>query len=145
MPSVLLQNLESMNVRYYLQSLVKGFLVDNSQSSALNCDIGLSTELCLSPVFFSFTLNLLNLHQIERRFYSTHPDDIVGFLNFKAPSTSYPYFKSIQNFVEQCASVNLFINSTKNMEMVVSFGRTYGIYDYLFINGSRICLICLFV
>ena len=63
---------------------------------------------------------------------------IVGFLNFKDHSTSYPYFESVQNFVEQCASVNLFINSTKTKEMVVGFSRTYDIYDYLFINGNPI-------
>ena len=66
---------------------------------------------------------------------------VVGFLNFNYPSTSYPYFESVQSFIEQCASFNLFINSTKCKEMLVSFSGTYGVYDYLFISGSPIELL----
>ena len=146
-PSILLEKLESMNVPYYLQSLVKAFLVDrqqyvrigNGKSSTLNCDIGCPQGCVLSPVLFSIYTDFIKSTSEKVKIFK-YADDmaIVGFLNFKDPSTSYPYFESVQNFVEQCASVNLLINSTKTKEMVVSFSRTYSIYDYLFINGSPI-------
>ena len=61
---------------------------------------------------------------------------IVGLLNFKADNEFY--FDAVEQFSEQCRSVNLLINAKKTKEMVLSFSRTYAIYDYLFINSQPI-------
>ena len=56
---------------------------------------------------------------------------IVGVLNFKTYSSFY--FDAVDHFLEQCHSVNLLINTKKTEEMVLSFSRSYAIYDYLFL------------
>ena len=57
---------------------------------------------------------------------------IVGFLNFKDPEVSQKYFDSVHLFTEQCASMNLIVNTIKTKEMVVNFCKSCAIYDYFF-------------
>ena len=51
---------------------------------------------------------------------------IVGLLNFKTDLSIY--FDVVDNFLEQCRSVNLLINAQKTKEMALSFSRSYAIY-----------------
>ena len=123
---------------HYLRSVIMSSLVDRQQyvrigdkkSDILNWDIGFPQGCILSQVLFSIYTDFLK---------STHPDikifkyaddmALVGLLNFKDPDTSFPFFNTVQTFVDLCASVNLLINASKMKEMVVNFSRTYGIYD----------------
>ena len=92
-----------------LYNLCQSFLVDrqqyfrigNSKSSILNCDIGCPQGCVLSPVLFSIYIDFMKSTSDEVKIFK-YADDmaIVGFLNFKDPSISYPYFESVQNFVE---------------------------------------------
>ena len=61
---------------------------------------------------------------------------LVGLLNNK--TDHYFYYDAIEHYLEQCRDVNLLINAKKTQEMVLSFSRTYAVYDYLFINNSPI-------
>ena len=64
---------------------------------------------------------------------------IVGLLNFKTDLSFY--FDSVDNFLEQCHSVNLLIYAKKTKRMVLSFSRSYAIYDYLFIAGQFLVVV----
>ena len=90
-----------MNVPYYLQSLVKTFLVDrqqyvrvfNSYSSTLNCDEGCPLSCFLSSVLFSIYTDFIKSSSDKVNIFK-YTDDmaIVGFLDFEDHSTLYPYF-----------------------------------------------------
>lgn len=45
---------------------------------------------------------------------------------------------AIEHFVNQCHTVNLSINADKTKEAVLSFSRTCGVYDYLFISDTQL-------
>ena len=62
---------------------------------------------------------------------------LIVLLNFQKEDSNF-YFNAVDTFLNQCKSVNLLINASKTKEMVVSFSRSYGIYDYLFIDNNVI-------
>ena len=144
-PCILIDKLEKLGVPYYLLSFIKAFLTDRqqfvrlgkTQSNTLNCDIGCPQGCVLSPILFSIYTNFIQSEHENIKIFK-YADDmaIVGLLDFKTDSSFY--FDAIEGFLDKCKSVNLLINAKKTKEMVVSFSRTFGIYDYLFIDGSPI-------
>ena len=132
-----------MSVPSYLLSVIKDFLVDRQQyinigsfkSSELSCDIGCPQGCVLSPVLFSIYTDIRSTCDNVKIFKYAYNLAIVRLLNFKDPDISQRYFDSIQHFTEQCASVNLILNTVRT---VVNFSKTCAIYDYVFINGNPI-------
>ena len=61
---------------------------------------------------------------------------LAALLNYKTDHSFF--YDAIEHYLEQCRDVNLLINAKKTREMVLSFSRTYAVYDYLFINNSPI-------
>lgn len=61
---------------------------------------------------------------------------IVVLLKYSDSELSEPYFDSVWNFVDKCASVNIILNTVKTREMVVSFSKSKAIHDYVFTNGN---------
>ena len=144
-PNILLKRLSELGVPYYLLSFIKAFLTDrqqyvrigNNHSDILNCDIGAPQGCVLSPILFSiYTSFIQSKHENVKILKYADDMAIVGLLNFKTDSSFY--FDAVDNFLEQCHSVNLLINAKKTKEMVLSFSRSYAIYDYLFIAGQPI-------
>ena len=144
-PNILCDKLYGMGVPNYLLSFISDFLTDRqqfvrinkNQSSVLSCDIGCPQGCVLSPISFSIYTDFIQSEHTNVKILK-YVDDmaIVGLLDFKADASFY--FDTADNFLEKCRSVNLLINAKKTKEMVLSFSRTFAIYDYLFINGSVI-------
>ena len=61
---------------------------------------------------------------------------LVGLLNYKTDHSFY--YDAIEHYIEHCPDVRLLINAKKTQKMVLSFSRTYAVYDYIFINNSPI-------
>ena len=129
----------------YIVSFVKAFLCDRRQfvrvggakSNILNCDIGCPRGCVLSPVLFSIYTDFIRSNHSDIKIFK-YADDmaLVGLLNYKTDHSFY--YDAIEHYLEQCRDVNLLINAKKTQEMVLSFSRTYAVYDYLFINNSPI-------
>ena len=144
-PNILCDKLYGMGVPNYLLSFISDFLTDRqqfvrinkNQSSVLSCDIGCPQGCVLSPILFSIYTDFIQSEHTNVKILK-YADDmaIVGLLDFKTDASFY--FDTVDNFLEKCRSVNLLINAKKTKEMVLSFSRTFAIYDYLFINGSVI-------
>ena len=146
-PKILIGKLKAMSVPHYLLLIIEAFLVDrqqfvnigNVQSKKLSCDIGCPQGCVLSPIMFSVYTDFIKSNCDSVKIFK-YADDmaIVGLLNFKQPTISQNYFEAIQNFIEQCSSVNLVLNTAKTKKMVVNFCKSCALYEYIFINGNSI-------
>ena len=146
MPDILLQKLCDSNVPTYIISFISAFLKNRKQyvtvgennSDVLKCDIGCPQGCVLSPVLFSIYTDFIRATQPNVQLLK-YADDmaLIVLLNFQKEDSNF-YFNDVNTFLNQCKSVNLLINASKTKEMVVSFSRSYGIYDYLFIDNNVI-------